>query len=212
MLLTHIIRPPPDNQAKKLLLQRGFLMKTWYTRFFLALVITISGHTMADSFGFAISNDYLEIEYQNPINNNLAMDAAWVYTDNDGVKINFVSAGFYAYNKTQQFEVYLGGKPYYLDGDKDGNSKLTSGHGILLGGAVNMHVADKAYVSAELFYAPDILTGGDFENTIDTGISATYQVLPNADLALGYRFLETETGKFDYEVYKGLYLSFKVNI
>lgn len=183
-------------------------MKTW-SAFFLLTILTFSSITsQADTLGFSISNDFLETKYKTDFNNNTAAELNWVYAKEDEIKSNFISAGFFAHNKSGQFHVYLGGRLYFLDADK------SDGHGILLGGSVDYHFAEKAFASANLYYAPDILTGGDFENTLDTGISVGYKVLPNADLAIGYRFIESEieASKKDAEVYNGLYLEFKINI
>lgn len=181
-------------------------MHAWLTRILAITLISLPIQSKADELGFSISNDYLEAKYQSYFGNNFSSQLAWVYADNKGEKTHVISMAFFAYNKSGAVDVYLGGKPYYFNGDS------ADGHGIALGGAIDYHFASKAYVSAAAYYAPDILTGGDFENYTDASLGFGYRVLPNADLSVGYRFLEASQEQYDYEIYNGIFFNFKINI
>jgi hypothetical protein len=181
-------------------------MHAWLTRIIALTLISFPLHSKADDLGFSINNHYLEAKYQNYFGNNFSSQYAWVYANNDEQKTHLISMAFFAYNKSGAVDVYLGAKPYYFDGEK------VDGRGIALGGAVNYHFVTKAYLSASAYYAPDILTGGDFENYTDASLSLGYRVLPNADLSLGYRFLEASRERYDYEIYNGMFFNFKINI
>lgn len=181
-------------------------MKTFYRNLILIILSTcVSQLALASTAEFSISNDFLNLNVESRLSNSVTTDVSFIHSDVDGHKNNVLGLGLYAYHQTQRLKMHLGGQPYYFDGHK------VDGHGIALGGGLDFYFIPKAYVGAELLFAPDILTGGDFENYIDTHLKLGFQLLPNADIFLGYRFVEAEQGKFDYEIYKGGFLGFSID-
>lgn len=180
-------------------------MKTLYRNILLSLLLTGSTLASAGSAEFSISNDFLNFNFESRLSNSVATNVSLIHSDVDGHKNNVIGAGLYAYHQSQRLKIHLGGQPYYFDGHK------VDAHGIALGGGADFYFIPKAYISGSLLFAPDILTGGDFENYTDAQIKLGFQLLPNADIFLGYRFVEAEEGKFDYEIYKGGFLGFGID-
>jgi hypothetical protein len=66
------------------------------------------------------------------------------------------------------------------------------GQGLALGGLVDFHVPglDRLGLMGSLYYAPDVLTGGDYQHYFEFGLDAGYQILREATVYIGYRRLE----------------------
>lgn len=171
-----------------------------------ATFITLPTYCLADRAGFNISNQFIEVFYRSNLNGSLALEPSLIHSDVDNVKSDQLALGIFATHKTPLLSFYLGGQPYYI------HSKGVDAHGISLGGGVDVHFHDKVFAGASLLYAPDILTGGDFENQLDTNIRVGFKVLPNADVYLGYRFIEGDAKNFEFEIYDGGFLGFRVEI
>ncbi|NNL56672.1 MAG: hypothetical protein HKO71_02880, partial [Pseudomonadales bacterium] len=71
-------------------------------------------------------------------------------------------------------------------------------------------LADKFYVSGQVYYSPKIITGGDYDNTLDAEARINYQLIENGALYIGYRVFEVDSenvGSFD--IYDDPYLGIK---
>ena len=58
-------------------------------------------------------------------------------------------------------------------------------------------------------YAPDIITGGDFENITEWDARLSYQLVEKGSLFIGLRNLEVDTGEQDFDVYDDAYFGLK---
>lgn len=73
-----------------------------------------------------------------------------------------------------------------------GNREHFSGGGLSLGGWVSYYFPayDRIGLSGELWYAPNILTGGNYQHYFQYGLDVDYQLLRQATVYAGYRRLE----------------------
>lgn len=73
-----------------------------------------------------------------------------------------------------------------------GNREHFSGGGLALGGRVSYYFPayNRIGLSGGLWYAPNILTGGDFQHYFQYGIDVDYQLLRQATVYAGYRRLD----------------------
>lgn len=185
---------------------QGKLMKSISSRLILVTLLMLSLPSVADRAGLTISNELVEFFYRSNLNGSLALEPSLVHSDVDGIKSDQLAVGIFATHKTPLVSFYLGGQPYYI------HNKYIDAHGINLGGGADVELHEKIFAGASLFYAPDILTGGDFDNQIDANIRIGFKVLPNADVYLGYRFIEGERNNYDFEIYDGGFLGFRIEI
>lgn len=181
-------------------------MKSLSLRLLLTAALALSFPALADRTGLTISNEFIEIFYRSNLNGSIALEPSFIHSDVDGVKSDQLAIGIFATHKTPLVSFYVGGQPYYT------NSKKVDAHGISIGGGADVHFHDKVFAGGSLLYAPDILTGGDFENQIDANARVGFKVMPNADIYLGYRFIEGSADKADFDIYKGGFLGFRVEI
>lgn len=158
----------------------------------------------ANDIEFAISNDSVEASYQAYYSNNFSSRLSLMRADEDNIESNLLDFGLYANGKTGSFRTHLGGKVFWLEGEKNNDAR-----GIAIGGAVDAYLAPKVFLVLSAHYAPDILTGGDFDNFIDYGLRLSYQVLDNASVFIGYRYIEAEKDKFEYEAFDGGFAGFR---
>lgn len=191
-------------------------MKRFY---FLFSLFFISTFTHAGELEFALSEDLIEASYQSFYAGSFSSTVSWLHTDIENAdffkskvdqKSDMIGLSLFANSKSGRFRSHLGGKAFWLLHDV--NSKSYNMHGIALGGAADFYIFPKFFIRGNVLYAPDILTGGDFENYLELGARAGYQLLPNAVIFIGYRYLEIELNDVDADVYKGGLLGFNFNI
>ena len=177
--------------------------------FFLTLSL-LSSTGFGSELEFALSDDTIETSYETFYAGGFGTAVSWLHADIDQVKSDNVGVGLYAHGKSGNFRSHLGGKAFWL------HSKYQSHnidmHGVALGGAIDAYIIPKLFISGSVHYAPNILTGGDFENYLELGARISFKLLPNADIFAGYRFLETEIHDEDEEIYKGGYVGFNFHI
>ncbi len=185
----------------------------------LSILLFISSFTYASELEFALSDDSIETSYQSLYAGNFGTTISWLHADvdedyaADDLKSDTAGIGLYAHGKTGNIRTHLGGKAFWLhtksNTQKDNKNDM---HGIALGGAIDAYIIPKLFIKANALYAPDILTGGDFENYIELGARVAYQVLPNAAVFVGYRFIEAEIDDKDLEIYQGGFIGFNFRI
>lgn len=116
-----------------------------------------------------------------------------------------------AASRTDRLRAGLGARLAYADGSGADRS------GLLLapGGMVSWVLprADRVTLSAEVYFAPDVLAGGDLESFTDASIRATFNVSERAAAYVGGRYVrgefdESRSTIFDNGVHIGLRLGF----
>ncbi len=178
-------------------------MKLWLALFTL---LSFSSITYADNLEFALSDEVIEATMQNFYSDSFSSQAALLHADDDKQTSDLISFGLFANGKTGSVRTHLGGKLFWMEGEK------VDSRGLALGGAVDAFLTPKLFIVGSIFYAPDITTGGDFDNYLDLGVKLSYQILENTALFIGVRSIEVEKDNFDYEVYEGLLFGFRFNI
>ena len=86
-------------------------------------------------------------------------------------------------------DITLGTRLFLLGVDSD------DGFGAALGIGANTNIMGKVFVTGEVFYAPEIITGGDFDSTLDAELRLCYQLIENGLLYIGYRQFEVDSKK-----------------
>lgn len=110
----------------------------------------------------------------------------------------------------QPFSFSVGAKAYYLDFDAED----ADAQALAIGGGAAYHFPGTTPMSlgAQIFYAPDITTGGDADRLVDASLRFAVEVVPGTSGFVGYRLLEAgaEHGGDDYELDENLHIGLRV--
>jgi hypothetical protein len=182
-------------------------MKHWIAFFSLLTFNTVA---FADELELSISDESIDGAYEIFYGNNFSTQISLMYTDvdnvenadvkdgntyfleEDGVQTHMAGFGVYANNNIGNLKTRLGGKVFYLDSEF-GNEI----YGIALGGALDAYVRKDIFFTGQILYAPDIITGGDFNNYWEINTRANFQVMNNARIYAGYRLIAADFEKED---------------
>lgn len=195
-------------------------------KYFPALLILFvtAPAALADAFEFAVSNDSVEAAYEVELSNSFSTRISGFYADVNRADIDpdsgssikrdtstsMITAGLYNHGRTGPVTAHLGGFLFWANPDVDnarnGKDQMT---GLALGGAVEGFITPEFSLLGGLHYAPDILTGGQYESLIIAQTRAAYRILPSTTLFAGYRYLEVTGKQLDIELYNGVYLGFE---
>ncbi|MEM1261607.1 MAG: YfaZ family outer membrane protein [Pseudomonadota bacterium] len=85
----------------------------------------------------------------------------------------------------------LGGRVVWLAPDGDADDEFA----VAVGGFVHYEIpnANRFSIAAELYYAPDVLGFGDLEEFVELGARVSYNVLRDADVYLGARYIRVDS-------------------
>jgi predicted porin len=170
------------------------------------LLPLLSLNCIANEFDFAISDEFIQATLQSSADQRSRNQLSLMHADSKGNSSDLVSFGLFASGSNDNINTNIGGKAFALY--SDGNNI----RGIALGGSVEMMPAPKVSIAASAYYAPDIVTGGDFENYQEFDARVGYQILDNASIFIGYRFMEVKNDQFEFEPYKGGFLGLKFTL
>jgi hypothetical protein len=200
-------------------------MKYWIA---LAGLLTIHTVSYASNLDVAISEHSIDGSYENFYGNNFSTQLSVFHSKTDGVKnsdvenpatfdskldnieTNMLAYGLFANGKHGRIRSHLGGKIFYIASEYSNVM-----HGLALGGGIDIFINSSFFLTGQLFYAPDIVTGGDFNNYIESSLQANFQIMRNASMYIGYKQLEAdfETPKDrTREFYDGAYVGFRFGI
>lgn len=159
-----------------------------------AVLSGVAGHAQANMLSAEINNDTVKLDYKsiNPTSHAAYSFGVLHHQDNGQI----YSLGLAVESQIQgQQGLYgaLGGKLYYLnlEGAEDG--------GVLgLGGHVRyaLPAAPQLSLFTEIFYSPEVLSGGDFAHHTDLTAAVSYRMLERGSVFIGYRkaHIEWENG------------------
>ena len=158
----------------------------------------------SDAFRFFYVHDFAEKELQSDFG-----------LLNDSDKGYIVNASLYltglASDGENPLEAAIGGRTGWVDGDDSGQTGLP----LALGGYLKYTLPNLNRVSlrVDAYYAPDILTVKDLEKYKDFTIRLGYNVLENADIYVGARYVKGEFDNdtevlFDNGMHAGLHIRF----
>lgn len=165
-----------------------------FTRYFTGLlVVAFSGTTFAASLDIGLSDSSARFRYNTPMGGTTLgradVLAGFLYNDDDKYMLE---AGVLVVDavgtKTPGLEMGVGPKFYYID-TPDGTSVAMG-----LGGQARykMPQIPRYFFSGDAYYAPNVVSFGDAKNTLELALYANYELLPTADVYLGYHNIMVE--------------------
>lgn len=158
---------------------------------------------LANELELSINEELIDVRLTSEYEKNFAGQLSLMYSDFDDLGSKQISYKFFTQDKIDRFDVELGAKAFWLDTDSD------NGFGVGLGFGVKTELLSKLYAGVEVYYSPDIITAGDFENAFEVDARLSYQLLENGSFFVGYRRLEADTGKLDIDIYDDPYFGLK---
>ena len=165
-----------------------------------AVAIAGSPVALANEIELGISNELIELNLEQGYRDDFSGRFGLMFADEDDLGSKQLSYRFVTEDRVDQFDVQLGAQLYWLDVEDE------DGFGVSLGVAAARQLDGKLGLAGSIYYGPDILTVGDFENTLELDLKLNYQLLENGALFLGYRSYEAETDDDDFDVYDDFYL------
>jgi hypothetical protein len=179
---------------------------------FLIAMLSTGAMAVAHEIDLSLNEDALRLAYATEVGKGLRIDGGFL-TDSDEGEV--VHAGFQVMGDAapggQKLTAGIGGRLAYLDGD----GSKREGYALGLGGSFRWPIPryNRFAVSGELYWAPDILTGGDAEEYVDSTVRVGYSVTRQADVYVGARYVSADYDnrpsiKFDTGLHAGLNLRF----
>jgi len=158
----------------------------------------------ANDIDLSISDELIDLKFTANYEQDFSGTFALMHADYKNVESDQVSYTFATRGKIERFDVSLGARLFFLDAESE------DGFGAALGLGGQTNIVDKVSVSGQAYYSPKIITGGDYENTLDAELRINYQLIENGSLFIGYRVFEVDSenvGSFD--IYDDPYLGIK---
>lgn len=155
----------------------------------------------ANELELSINEELIDLRFTNDYEQNFAGQLAFMHSDFNDLSADKISYRFFTSDSESGLQ--LGAKVFWLDVEEEG------GFGIALGGGISRSLSDKIDLGLQAYYAPDIVTGGDFDNALEYDVRLNYQMLENGSFFFGYRNIEADNGRFDLEVYDDPYFGLK---
>lgn len=169
---------------------------------FTVLLTAIGAHQAnGNELALSINEEFIDLMFTSSYEQNFAGQLAFMHSDLNELTADQVSYRFFTSDSESGLQ--LGAKVFWLDVEEEG------GFGIALGGGISRSLSDKLEVGAQIHYAPDIVTGGDFDNVLEYDLRLSYQMVENGSFFLGYRDIEADNSSVDLEVYDDLYFGLK---
>jgi hypothetical protein len=204
------------NPIKEYGMRTGSLTTISKGLFFGGAVFTslmMSDNSSAASFDINLSNRSAQLRYATVIGGSTLgrteSSVSFLYNDDDKYVLDFgVLVIDVAGSKSPGLEVGVGPKLYYADGEK--GQALAVG----LGGQLRYKIPALERVNFGLdgYYAPNIVSFADAKNMHEVDLRVGYEILPTADVYLGYRRIHVGFDKgeetVDESTVVGLKMSF----
>ena len=185
-------------------------------RFVVSLVgITLlCAQVLADELDFSFNSDALRLQYVHALGSSgLNVDGGWLHNSDNG---DVLHGGLHlvdlASSGRDKIEAGIGGRFVYTNGDISGQD----GYAVPVGGFVRYtpQAINRLSVSGSLYYAPSILSLGDMDKYQEFSVRVSYNVLRQADVYLGARYVRGDYKKgapdsrYDTGMHIGLSLRF----
>ena len=165
-------------------------------RFVLALLAAglLCVQAAADEIDLSFSSDALRVVYLHDITNSrLNVEGGWLENGDYGraLHVGLTLRGF-ASGGANPVRAGVGGRLAVVDGDLPNQS----GYGLGVGGFLSYTFTrfNRITLTGAAYFAPDILTGSDLEKYQDYTARLGYQILRDAEIYLGVRYVK---GSFD---------------
>ena len=185
-------------------------MRAWLTLWVAALAC---GPALADELDLSFNADAFRVEYARSFTSNaLAWDVGWL---RDSDKGNVIHGGLQLTGKLSEGANPLTGGLGFRLAYTDGERSKQDGLGVALGGFFRFAFPryDRIFVGGHAYFAPSVLTIGELDQYQDLAIHLGYNVIRDADIYLGLRYVEGQydearDAKFDSGLHLGVALRF----
>ena len=175
---------------------------------FLVIVSLINIQANANEIALSINEELIDFRMTSHLQQNFAGELAVMHTDFEDNGADQISYRFYNQDELGSVNFELGARFYWLDAEAPGGQGV-DGHGLTLDIGSNHQLSDIFLLEINISYAPDIITGGDFENVTEWDVRLSYQLVEKGSLFFGLRNLEADTGQQDFDVYDDAYFGLK---
>jgi len=165
------------------------------------------------SFGLNINTDDLEVEGRtslafatnDPVYRNFFIDANFINAEE-----SMFGFGLFVENSPINFQnisFAVGLRTVFSDHGSESFSAIP----ILLGAKARMYLGNlpKSHLGVKLAYAPSPLTFQDADSYFEYRIEADMSIIENVDIYVGYRSIDTNYEKADYNFNDAVYVGFK---
>jgi len=165
------------------------------------------------SFGLNINTDDLEVEGRtslgfttnDPVYRNFFVDANFINADE-----TLFGFGLFVENSPINFQnisFAVGLRAVFSDHGSDSFSAIP----ILLGAKARMYLGNlpKSHLGVKFAYAPSPLTFQDADSYFEYRVEVDMSVIENVNIYLGYRSIDTNYAKADYNYNDSVYVGFK---
>lgn len=178
----------------------------------LPLVLPRAALAASQELDLSLNSDSFRVGYATAVNDALRLEAGFLHDSDDGqvVHAGLVVTGE-AMPGSQNLVAGIGGRLAYLDGD----GRDREGYALGVGGSVRWLIPryERFALSGELYWAPNILAGGDAEEYVDSSIRLGYSVTRRAEIYVGARYLRVDYDQrpsvnFDTGMHAGFNLRF----
>jgi len=160
----------------------------------LALALLLCNSAVAGEIDISFNSDAFRFFYIHDFaSRDLQSDFGYLYNKDEGWVANasLYLTGF-ASDGENPLQAGLGGRTGVVSGDDSGQSGVPLAVGGFL--KYSFPSMDRLHIRGDAFIAPSILSMGDLDKYQDYSFRVGYNVMREADIYLGWRFVE---GKFD---------------
>jgi hypothetical protein len=174
------------------------------------LVTAVSSGACADSLDINFHDDAARITFDGNPQPGVDYELGHFFTEK-GEQTFVTHAGIHVsgenWSKEGTFEIGLGGRALYV------HTKPYDAAAIALGARMRFSPVHRLGLGGSAYYAPSILSSMDGKNYREASINVDYQVLPQAFIYVGYRwinvdFQEVTDVTFDDSAHLGMKLVF----
>jgi len=156
-----------------------------------SLLVMASSSVFAQTIQAELSNSSARFNYATSVwgkQYGRAEVGGGLLHNDDGNNVLNLDLNVYNDSYESPLELGVGGRIYYVDLDHNNVMALALG--------VRFNYAPQALhgfgIGAHYYYAPKIVTGLDGDHVSEYGIHVGYQVIPQANVYLGYRKIRTD--------------------
>lgn len=181
-----------------------------------ALAVLTPGLAAAETLDLSLGSDSAGAALGGPLRSgraNAAYDLGFLYSDDRDVGLKQAHAGLLvtgdAGARDADVNAGLGVRAVAADFDSG------SGGAVDLGGKVEIRIPNfnRLGITAYAWYAPEIISFGDFDQNTEFGVMLDYEVIRDAALFVGYREIrfeldDADEDKVDDSIIAGLRLEF----
>ena len=165
------------------------------------LATAATSQVNANELELSINEEFIDLRFTSEYEQDFSGEFALMHSDSNDLTADQVSYRFFTSDSDTGLQ--LGAKAFWLDVESEG------GYGIGLGLGVTRSLSEKMAMGFQLHYAPDIITGGDFDNVLEYDVRLNFQIVENGSFFIGYRNLEADNGAVDIDVYEDPYFGLK---